>query len=145
LSDDPSIAQPVFALMESISTSVPFLVMDSWLGFNFANYEMLEFPNFYFVSNNTPKFDSEEVSEFRKAYYDNYLAYPSLNVILGAELVSWISSNAEFVNDFNIRNTLNQKGFQPGKLTWGFNFQNKNNNTYSPVFKLESGELIPLK
>src|SRR5690606_25311501 len=41
LSDDPSIAQPVLGLMESITTSVPTLVMDSWLGFNFANYEML--------------------------------------------------------------------------------------------------------
>ena len=144
ISDDPAIAQPVFALMESISTSVPFLVMDSWLGFNFANYEMLEFPNFYFVSNNTPKFGSYEMNEFRKAYYDNYLAYPSINVILGTELVNWISSNTEFIYDFNIRNTLNEKGFQQGKLTWGFNFQNANNNTYSPIFKLEAGELIPL-
>ena len=145
LTDDPAIAQPVFALMESISTSVPMLVMDSWLGFNFANYEMLEFPNFYFISNNTPKFESEDMSQFRKVFYEKYLAYPSLNVLLGAELVNWISTNAQFVNDFDIRVALDQKGYQPGKLTWGFNFQNTNNNTYSPVFKLESGELIPLR
>lgn len=145
LTDDPAIAQPVFALMESISTSVPLLVMDSWLGFNFANYEMLEFPNFYFISNNTPKFESEEMTQFRKLFYDTYLVYPSLNVILGAELVHWISTNAQFVYDYDLRVTLDQKGYQPGKLTWGFNFQNTNNNTYSPVFKLESGELIPLR
>jgi hypothetical protein len=145
LTDDPAIAQPVFSLMESITSSVPVLVMDSWLGFNFANYEMLEFPNFYFISNNTPKFESEEMTQFRKVFYDKYLANPTLNVLLGAELINWVSSNAEFVNDFDIRSTLHQKGFQPGKLTWGFNFQNTNNNTYSPVFKLESGELIPLR
>jgi hypothetical protein len=144
LTDDPSISQPVFALMESISSSVPFLVMDSWLGFNFANYEMLEFPNFYFISNNTPKFDSEQMGQFNKIFYEHYLNYPSLNVILGAELINWISANAEFVNDYNIRKTLDQNGYQPGKLTWGFNFQNSNNNTYSPVFKLVGGELIPL-
>ena len=145
LTDDPAIAQPVFSLMESISTSVPILVMDSWLGFNFANYEMLEFPNFYFISNNTPKFESEEMTQFRKVFYDSYLAYPSLNVILGAELVNWISINAQFAYDYDLRISLDQKGFQPGKLTWGFNFQNTNNNTHSPVFKLESGELIPLR
>ncbi|MBS4069896.1 MAG: ABC transporter substrate-binding protein [Algoriphagus sp.] len=145
LTDDPAIAQPVFALMESISTSVPLLVMDSWLGFNFANYEMLEFPNFYFISNNTPKFESEEMTQFRKLFYDTYLVNPSLNVILGAELVNWISANALFVNDYDLRISLDQKGYHPGKLTWGFNFQNTNNNTYSPVFKLESGELIPLR
>ncbi|MBC6368798.1 ABC transporter substrate-binding protein [Algoriphagus sp. AK58] len=145
LTDDPAIAQPVFALMESISTSVPLLVMDSWLGFNFANYEMLEFPNFYFISNNTPKFESEDMVAFKKAFYDKYLAYPSLNVVLGAELVNWVSANAQFINNFDIRKTLDQKTYQPGKLTWGFNFRDTNNNTYSPVFKLESGELIPLK
>lgn len=144
LTDDPAISQPVFALMESISSSVPFLVMDSWLGFNFANYEMLEFPNFYFISNNTLKFDAEQMGQFNKLYYENYLNYPSLNVILGAELVNWISANAEFVNNFDLRKTLDRKGYQPGKLTWGFNFQNSNNNTYSPVFKLVGGELIPL-
>lgn len=145
LTDDPAIAQPVFSLMESISTSVPILVMDSWLGFNFANYEMLEFPNFYFISNNTPKFESEEMTQFRKLFYDTYLVNPSLNVILGAELVNWISINAQFAYDYDLRISLDQKGFQPGKLTWGFNFQNTNNNTHSPVFKLESGELIPLR
>ena len=145
LTDDPAIAQPVFSLMESISTSVPILVMDSWLGFNFANYEMLEFPNFYFISNNTPKFESEEMTQFRKSFYDTYLVNPSLNVILGAELVNWISINAQFAYDYDLRISLDQKGFQPGKLTWGFNFQNTNNNTHSPVFKLESGELIPLR
>ena len=145
LTDDPAIAQPVFSLMESISTSVPILVMDSWLGFNFANYEMLEFPNFYFISNNTPKFESEEMTQFRKSFYDTYLVNPSLNVILGAELVNWISANAQFAYDYDLRNSLDQKGFQSGKLTWGFNFQNTNNNAYSPVFKLESGELIPLR
>ncbi|MEP2348303.1 MAG: amino acid ABC transporter substrate-binding protein, partial [Algoriphagus sp.] len=65
LSDDPSIAQPAFALMESITTTIPTLVMDSWLGFNFANYEMLEFPNFYFIGNNTLNFYSEAMQQFR--------------------------------------------------------------------------------
>lgn len=120
------------------------LVMDSWLSFNFANYEMLEFPNFYFVYNNTPKFDSEAMNQFRDQYYEQYLIYPSLNTILGLELVNWLGANESSTFDYNLRRSLDQKSFQPGKLTWGFNFQNSNNNTYTPVFKLEAGELIPL-
>ncbi|MFN3997795.1 amino acid ABC transporter substrate-binding protein [Algoriphagus sp.] len=145
LSDDPAIAQSVFSLMESISTSVPMLVMDSWLGFNFANYEMLEFPNFYFIANNTPKFDSEAMKEFRKQFYSQYYIYPGMNSILGLELVHWIGSNSKSTMDYNIRRSLDQKSFQPGKLTWGFNFQNSNNNSYTPVFRMEAGELIPLQ
>ncbi|MFV8227032.1 hypothetical protein, partial [Christiangramia aquimixticola] len=75
------------------------------------------------------------MTQFRKLFYDTYLVNPSLNVILGAELVNWISANALFVNDYDLRISLDQKGYHPGKLTWGFNFQNTNNNTYSPVFK----------
>ena len=144
LSDDPALAQPVFSLMESISTKVPLLVMDSWLGFNFSNYEMLEYANFYFISNNTPKYHSEEMDAFRDLFYEKHLQFPSINSLLGAELVHWIHSNAEFANDFDLRPSLDQKGYQPGRLSWGFNFQKVNNNSYSPVFKLESGELIPL-
>jgi len=144
LSDDPGLAQPVFSLMESISTKVPLLVLDSWLGFNFSNYEMLEYANFYFISNNTPKYHSEEMDAFRELFYEKHLQFPSINSLLGAELVHWIHSNAEFANDFDLRPSLDQKGYQPGRLSWGFNFQKVNNNSYSPVFKLESGELIPL-
>ncbi len=144
LSDDPALAQPVFSLMESITTDVPLLVMDSWLGFNFSNYEMLEFPNFYFISNNTPRFHSESVETFRELYYEKHLQFPSTNALLGAELMHMVFTNAEFANDFDLRPSLNQKGYQPGRLSWGFNFQKVNNNSYSPVFKLEGGELIPL-
>ena len=144
LSDDPTLAQPVFSLMESISTKVPLLVMDSWLGFNFSNYEMLEYANFYFISNNTPKYQSEEMDTFRDLFYEKHLQFPSTNALLGAELVHWIHSNAEFASDFDLRPSLDRNGYQSGRLSWGFNFQKVNNNSYSPVFKLESGELIPL-
>ena len=144
LSDDPALAQPVFSLMESISAEVPLLVMDSWLGFNFSNFEMLEYANFYFISNNTPKYHSESMDDFRKLYYSKHLQFPSTNSLLGAELVHWVHTNAEFAQDFDLRPSLDKNGKQTGRLTWGFNFQNVNNNSYSPVFKLESGELIPL-
>lgn len=144
LSDDPALAQPVFSLMESISAEVPLLVMDSWLGFNFSNFEMLEYANFYFISNNTPKYHSEAMDDFRKLYYSKHLQFPSTNSLLGAELVHWVHTNAEFAQDFDLRPSLDKNGKQTGRLTWGFNFQNVNNNSYSPVFMLESGELIPL-
>ncbi|WP_026950412.1 ABC transporter substrate-binding protein [Algoriphagus mannitolivorans] len=144
LTDDPAIAQPTFSLIESITATVPVLVMDSWLSFNFANYEMLEFPNFYFISNNTPKFGSPEIKVFKEKFYEKYLSYPSINAILGAELVYWIYSNSDLKYGVGFRENLDQKSFQAGKYTYGFNFRNSTNNLYSPVFKLENGELIPL-
>jgi hypothetical protein len=144
LTDDPGIAQPTFSLIESITASVPVLVMDSWLSFNFANFEMLEFPHFYFISNNTPNFGTEEMNSYKAKFYEKYLAYPSLNAFLGSELIYWIHSNADFRMGLNFRNSLDQKGYQKGKFTFGFNFRNANNNQYSPILKFENGELIPL-
>lgn len=144
LTDDPAIAQPTFGLLESVSTSIPTLVLDSWLTFNFANYEMLEFPNFYFVGNNTVNFDSEATAKFKKDFFEAYKINPSLNHYLGFELVNWLSSNMSYTKGFDLSRNLNQSPYQKGQLTWGFNFQNSNNNQYVPVFKFEAGELKPL-
>ncbi|GMQ31563.1 hypothetical protein [Algoriphagus confluentis] len=142
LGDDPAIAQPVFALFESVTISVPTLVMDSWVSFNFANFEMIEFPNLYFIYNNTPNFGTEAMNAFRDRFYSKNLALPSLNAILGSELIFWIKSNFSEFSD--LRRGLDSKSYQPGKLTHGFNFQNSNSNQFSPILKLENGELIPL-
>lgn len=144
LSDDPSIAQPAFSLMESITASIPTLVMDSWLGFNFANYEMLEFPNFYFIGNNTLNLYGEPMQQFRNKFYNKYLNFPSMNTALGVEMINWIASNMSDSKGFDLRRNLDQKAFQTGMLTWGFNFQRTHNNQYVPLFTLEAGELKPL-
>ncbi|AMQ56125.1 ABC transporter substrate-binding protein [Algoriphagus sanaruensis] len=144
LTDDPAIAQSTFGLMESINTSLPVLVMDSWLGFNFANFEMLEFPNFYFIANNTPRFSSPEMDLFREAFYTKYLAFPSLNAVVGYELIYWLDQNAKENLDFDLRSGLDLSRYSPGKLTWGYNFTNSHNNTHVPVFKFEMGQLVPL-
>jgi len=144
LADDPAIAQPTFSLFESVTISVPTLVMDSWLSFNFANFEMLEFPNFYFISNNTPQFGTEEMKAFKEKFYEKYLVYPSLNAVLGAELIYWIQTNSDLKFGVDFRNNLDQRSFQNGRYTYGFNFRNATNNQYSPILKLENGELIPL-
>lgn len=145
LTDDPSIAQPIFGLMESISTSVPLLVMDSWLGFNFANYEMLEFPNFYFISNNTPRFGTKEMQDFREEFLAKNLIYPSINSMLGYDLINWLKSNLSMQMGIDFRRSLDIHAFQVGKFSWGYNFRESNNNQYVPVFQLESGELKPIE
>ncbi|MDN3202741.1 amino acid ABC transporter substrate-binding protein [Algoriphagus sediminis] len=144
LTDNPNISQPAFFLMESVTTTVPILVMDSWLGFNFANFEILSAPNFYFISNNTPNFGSEKMADFRRNFYEKFSDYPSLNTFLGYELIYWIGQNMSASKGFDLRRNLDQGSYQNGELSWGFNFQNSNSNTFVPVFKLEMGELKPL-
>ncbi|MFC3880562.1 amino acid ABC transporter substrate-binding protein [Algoriphagus namhaensis] len=144
LTDNPNISQPAFFLMESVTSTVPILVMDSWLGFNFTNFEMLEFPNFYFIGNNSVNFMGEAMQNFRNGFYERYSIYPSVNASTGRELVYWVAANLSDSKGFDFRKNLDQAAFQNGRLSWGFNFQNSNSNQYVPVFKLEMGELKPL-
>lgn len=67
-----------------------------------------------------------------------------MNTTLGAELVNWVSSNMSDTKGFDLKRNLDQKAFESGKLTWGFNFQGTHNNQYVPLFKMETGELKPL-
>ncbi|NVJ85712.1 MAG: hypothetical protein HWE15_05360 [Algoriphagus sp.] len=144
LSDDPNIADPILSLVESVTTEVPIFVMDSWLTFNFANYEMLPYDNFYFISNNTPNFESESMVQLKDRFYQEYSLFPSSNSVLGYEMVYWLATHFRPDSETDFRTSLDQQVFQPGKLTWGFNFQNTNSNRYVPVFKFESGELKPI-
>lgn len=144
LSDDPNIASPILSFSESVATEIPIFVMDSWLSFNFANYEMLPHENYYFIANNTPNYESETMKLFRNEYYQTHSTLPSLNAILGFELVYWVAMNARPDLGHDFRASLDQRVFAPGKLTWGFNFQNSNSNRYVPVFSLSAGELKPL-
>ena len=142
LSDDPNVASPTFGFMESQNVRKPVLVMESWLYFNFANFEMLEEQNFHFISNNSVNFQSESLEEFREEFYKTYIGYPSFNSHLGFELMHWVANNINPNLGFDLRQNLNKKGFQNGTITFGFDFRNSNFNKHVPILKLESGLLI---
>ncbi len=139
LSDDPNVASPTFALMESLNKELPVLVMDTWLYFNFANYEMLETQNFHFISNNSVQFD--KVDSFREAFNTRFNIYPSYNAHLGYELMHWLSENMNASKGFDLRKNLNARSFHAGKLTYGFDFRGTKFNKYVPILKLEKGVL----
>lgn len=140
-SDDPNIASPTFAVLESLSSEIPVLVMDSWLYFNFASYEMLDVQNFHFIGNNSIDVNKEEVMNFREGFYDRYHVYPDLNAHLGYEIIHLICETINSENGFDFQKNLDRKGFQHGRLTFGYNFKDSRSNNYVPILKLEEGAL----
>ncbi|MCH6236599.1 ABC transporter substrate-binding protein [Cognataquiflexum rubidum] len=141
LSDDPNIAQATFGYMESKNLQVPVIVMDSWLYFNFASYEMLETQNFVFLGNNSIDFSNANLESFRTGFNEEYGKFPSLNMHLGYELANWIAQTISPVEGFDFRSNLNNNGFSQGKITYGFDFRDSNNNRYVPVLRLNNGKL----
>ncbi|MCH6201119.1 ABC transporter substrate-binding protein [Aquiflexum sp. LQ15W] len=141
LSDDPNIAQATFGYMESKNLQIPVVVMDSWLFFNFASYEMLETQNFVFLGNNSIDFSNPNLEAFRTGFNEQYGKFPSLNMHLGYELVNWIAQTISPAEGFDFRSNLNKNGFSQGKITYGFDFRDSNNNRYVPVLRLNNGNL----
>ncbi|WP_161993886.1 ABC transporter substrate-binding protein [Cyclobacterium xiamenense] len=140
-SDDPNIASPTFALVESLESGIPVVVMESWLYFNFANYEMMESQNFHFVGNNTVDFTDEKLTEFRERFLEKFNEYPSSFVYMGYDLTDMVSRVINAASGFDFQENLNRKGFQEGNLTFGFDFSNVKYNNYVPILRLEEGVL----
>jgi hypothetical protein len=141
LSDDPNVASPTFSVIESLNARIPVLVPDSWLYFNFANFEMMEHQNVHFIGNNTINFESEDLADFRENFLERYETFPGIFAHLGYETVYWIQENLNPHKGFDFAKNLNRAGFHEGKLTFGFNFQDARANQYVPIMRLENGTL----
>lgn len=141
LSDDPNVAAPTFGLLESISGDTPVMVMDTWLYFNFANFEMLQNQNFHFISNNTIRIGSLKAEGFKEAFFKQNQIYPSLNAHLGYELMNWVTTTINNSRGFDFRKNLNNIGKIEGDISFGLDFRNSRNNKFVPILILENGVL----
>ena len=140
-SDDPNVASPAFAVIESLNSRVPIIVPDSWLYFNFASFEMLEHQNIRFVGNNTINFQDENLEDFREGFFDKYKSFPGIYGHLGYETIYWINENLNRSKGFDFAKNIQSNGFQKGNITFGFDFRNSRSNQYVPILKLEEGAL----
>lgn len=143
ISDDPNTANATVGFMEFKNIDTPVLVMDSWLYFNFANYEMLDKQNFYFIGNNPIKLNSSSYDRFREDFLSKNFVYPSLTSSLGYEMLYFIHAAFNQSKSRNWREGLDKLEFYEGKVTYGFDFKKSFSNTYVPVFRLENGTLEP--
>lgn len=142
LSDDPNLAQSTFGFMESKNIETPIFVMDSWLYFNFASYEMLENQIFHFIGNNAVDFSNPNLEKFRTSFQERFLSQLPSNAYLGYELLYWAAETIGPGKGFDLRKNLDQRGFQKGRILYGTDFNKSNNNRYVPVLHLENGILV---
>lgn len=142
LSDDPNLAQNTFGFMEAKNILTPILVMDSWLYFNFASYEMLENQIFHFIGNNALDFSNPNLERFRTGFQERFLSQVPANAYLGYELLYWVAETIGPGKGFDFRKNLDQRGFQKGRILYGADFTKSNNNRHVPVLHLENGLLL---
>lgn len=140
-SDDPNIASPTFGLVESLGAGMPVVVMESWLYFDFANYDMMEAQNFHFIGNNTVDFNNELLDDFRENYLNVYKDYPTSFAYMGYELADFVTKVINDEEGFDFQKNLDRSNFIEGNLTFGFDFSGVKFNNYVPILSLVDGVL----
>lgn len=145
LSDDPYIASPTLSMMESLSVNTPVFVMDSWLYFNFANFDMLEGNDLNYIGNNTVDFSNDQTEDFRYRFFETYSTYPGSNAYLGFDLMNWVTATINSAAGFDFRNNLNRQGEIHSGLGFGLDFKGSQSNQYVPVLKLKEGKIEEIK
>lgn len=140
-SDDPNIASPTFGLVESLGAGMPVVVMESWLYFDFANYDMMEAQNFHFIGNNTVDFNNELLDNFRENYLNVYKDYPTSFAYMGYELADFVTKVINDEKGFDFQKNLDRSNFMKGNLTFGFDFSGVKFNNYVPILSLVDGVL----
>ncbi|AWW29940.1 branched-chain amino acid ABC transporter substrate-binding protein [Echinicola strongylocentroti] len=144
-SDDPYIASPTLSLMESLSTSTPVFVLDSWLYFNFANFEMLDGTDLNYIGNNTVNFGKEITEDFRFRFFEKYSSYPGANAYIGFDLMNWVAGTVNSRKGFDFGKNLDRQGEVKSGLGFGLDFRNSQSNQYVPVLKLNEGKIEEIK
>ncbi len=142
LVDDPNIASPALGYMEAQRIQLPIMVMDSWLYFNFANYEMLESQNLHFIGNNGLNLADNQLSIFREGFNEQFLTYPSFNTSQGYDLMHWIADTINPKDGFDFRKNLDKNGMQKGEISYGWDFSKSNSNKYVPITRIKGGVQI---
>lgn len=145
LVDDPNIAAPALGYMESQSIQMPIMVMDSWLYFNFANFEMLESQNLHFIGNNSLDLEDKKLTKFREDFNEQFVAYPSFNASQGYDLMHWIANTINPKDGFDFRKNLDKKGMQNGQISYGWDFTNSNSNKNVPITRINGGVKVENK
>lgn len=141
LSDDPNVASPAFTVMEALNYHVPVIVPDSWLYFDFANFEMMQDQNIRFIGNNTIDFEGENLDKFRDNFYSKYQVFPGQFGHLGYETFNWVKQNLNPSVGFDFSRNLKRAGEQEGNLTFGYNYTNGRANQMVPILRFEDGIL----
>ena len=144
-SDDPYIASPTLAVLESMTTATPIFVMDSWLFFNFANFDLLEGNDLNYIGNNTIDLGKKEVDDYRFRFFEQYNSYPGPYAYVGYDLMNWVTNTINNLKGFDFRENLNQRGKVNGSLSFGLDFRNGQSNQYVPLLKLNQGKLQEIK
>lgn len=135
-STDNLLVSNVLSGLDTRRDSIPIIGYDEWLDFNQISFDQLQRMGVIMIGQNYFDFSSHQVAEFKEAYRKEYNKLPTQYSYDGYETMWFFGTQLfEFGNYFQYG--LYNEGFQPGRLYFGYDYTNANDNQVVPILKME--------
>ncbi|MFY0652712.1 MAG: hypothetical protein JXQ96_11790 [Cyclobacteriaceae bacterium] len=142
-SSEPLHASMFISAVETRGDKIPIIGRYDWLNYDMLNVDQLERIGVYFISPDYVDRTSDTFRFFRSNYHKAHKKEPSLNAMLGYELMMYTGSMMKEYGHY-FQNGSIQEGFSKGKVFHGFNYNFSNSNQVVPIirFKDSGFELV---
>ncbi|MGL1889426.1 MAG: hypothetical protein OCD76_23125 [Reichenbachiella sp.] len=134
-------ASSYISALEIRNDSMVLIGRAEWRNVESLTFEEMERLGMYFIDPDYMRFHGGEYHKYQNMYLQKYKKSPSMNSIVGYELMYLIGNlmidNGNYFQKSNIEN-----GFVKGRLFQGVEYGPYNSNQYVPITKLVDSKLI---
>ena len=137
--DNEVIASSVLTGIDSRPDSIGVIGHASWLNHKFISLKILEQRPVYMIAPEYVDYKSEAFKEFKKSYIERYHSSPNRYAVLGYEFIHFLGRMmSKYGTHFQ---NVEDKEFLKGKLMYGFDFNEAQDNQCVPVVHFDESEL----
>ncbi|MEQ6120895.1 hypothetical protein [Reichenbachiella sp. MALMAid0571] len=139
-SSKPLHASLFISAVEIRGDNIPIVGRYDWLKDEMLTIDQMERLGVYFISPDYVLRNSPAFLKFRRDYQKEYREMPSMNSMLGYEVMMYTGEMMKKYGHYFQRGAL-QEGFVPGKLFYGIDYKIFNSNQVVPITQFINSEL----
>lgn len=142
-STDNILISNILSAVDTRRDEITIIGLEDWLEIEQISFEQLERMGVIMIGQNYFDFSSEEVANFKVNYTEKYNRLPTQFSYDGYEAMMIFGNKLiKYGNYFQYG--IYHEGLQEGKLFYGFDYTNANDNQFVPLMRLEDLNLIML-
>lgn len=143
-SSEGLIVTSILSAIDTRRDSIPIIGFDDWLNIKQISLEQIERMDIKMIAQSYFDYTTREVQNFKQAYEKRFNLVPSQYSYDGYEAMRYFGEKMiKYGNYFQYG--LAEEGFEKGKLFYGFDYSNSNDNQVVPILTLKDTELVILK
>jgi hypothetical protein len=141
-SSDPALAANTITALEIRRDDIALVGLHDWVKDEkrVISFDALESLKTYLIAPFYPQHNTEALTAFREAYYQEYKSYPTENAMIGYELTIVMGTLMNrFGNHFQFEDGAD--AVIKGRLSPGFRLNKEQSNQYVPILNFHDAEL----